>query len=59
MIKDRVYATKLQNLQALEDAIITQMRSSPQKFCQSACQSVRERLHLCKDLDGKHIEQFL
>ncbi len=59
VIRDRVYATKPQNLQALKDAIITQMRSLPQKFCQNAYQSVRERLQLCKDLDGEHIEQFL
>ncbi len=59
VISDRVYATKPQNLQALKDAIITQMRNLPQKVCQNACQSVRERLQLCKDLVGEHIEQFL
>ncbi len=54
-----MYATKPQNLQALKDAIITEIQSLPVKSCQSACQSVAERLQLCKDLDGKHIEQFL
>lgn len=59
VIKDRVYATKPQNLQELKDAIITEIQSLPVKSCQSACQSISERLQLCKDLDGKHIEQFL
>lgn len=59
VVKDRVYATKPQSLQALKDAVTTQMRSLPQRFCQSACQSVRERLQLCRDLNGEHIEQYL
>ncbi len=59
MIKDRVYATKPQNLQTLKDAIITEMQSLPVELCRSACQSVPERLRLCRDLEGKHIEQFL
>jgi hypothetical protein len=59
VIKDRVYATKAQNLQTLKDAIITEMQTLSVKLCRSACQSVPERLRLCKDLEGKHIEQFL
>ena len=59
VIKERVYATKPQDLQALKDAIRTEIRSLPVKVCQSACHSVSKRLQLCKDLDGKHIEQFL
>ena len=43
----------------LKDAVIDQMQSSPRKFCQSAYQSVRERLQLCRDLNGEHIEQYL
>ena len=59
LIKERVYATKPRDLQALKDAIITETESLPVEFCRRACESVRERLQLCKDLDGKHIEQFL
>ena len=59
VIKDRVYATKPRSLQELKDAVIDQMQSLPRKFCQSACQSVRERLQLCRDLNGEHIEQYL
>jgi hypothetical protein len=54
-----VYATKLQNIQTLKDAIITEMESLPVKLCRSACQSVPERLRFFKELEGKHIEQFL
>ncbi|CAF3839089.1 unnamed protein product [Rotaria sp. Silwood1] len=59
LIKERVYATKPRDLQALKDAIITETQSLPVEFCRRACESVRERLQLCKDLDDKHIEQFL
>ena len=59
MIKDRVYATKPQNFQALKDAIITETGRLSMESCQKACQSVPERLQLCKDLEGEHIEQFL
>ncbi len=59
VLKERVYATKPQNLQTLQDAIITEMRSLPVKICQGACHSVSKRLQLCKDLNGEHIEQFL
>ena len=59
VIKDRVYATKPQNLQALKDAISTEMGRLPMELCQKACQAVSERLQLCKDLEGEHIEQFL
>ncbi|CAF0839836.1 unnamed protein product [Rotaria sp. Silwood1] len=59
VIKDRVYATKPKDLQELEDAIITEMESLPEELCRRACQSVPERLQLCKDLEGKHIEQYL
>jgi hypothetical protein len=54
-----VYATKPQNLQALEDAIITEMRKLPVELCRKACQLVPERLELCKELEGEHIEQYL
>ncbi len=50
---------KTQNLKALKDAIITEIQSLLVKFCRRACQSVPERLQLCKDLEGEHIEQFL
>ena len=59
MIKDRVYETKPQNLQALKDAISTEMGRLPMELCQKACQSVPERLQLCEDLEGEHIEEFL
>ena len=59
VLKDRVYATKPQNLQALKDAISTEMGRLPMELCQKACQAVSERLQLCKDLEGEHIEQFL
>lgn len=59
VVKDRVYSNKPQNLQELKDAVIDQMQNLPRKFCQSACQSVRERLQLCRDLNGGHIEQYL
>lgn len=59
VIKDRVYATKPPNLQTLEDAIITEMQNLPVQLCRTVCQSVLERVQLCKDLEGKHIEQFL
>jgi hypothetical protein len=54
-----VYATKSQNLQALKDAITTEIQSLPEELCRRACQSVPERLQLCKDLEGEHIEQYL
>ena len=59
VIKDRVYARKPQKLQALKDTIITEMQSLPVEICKRACQSVPERLQLCQDLEGGHIEQFL
>lgn len=58
-LKDRVYATKSRNLQALKDAIITEIQSLSIESCRRVCQSVPERLQLCKDLEGGHIEQFL
>ena len=58
-LKDRVYATKHQTLQALEHAIITEMRSVSIELCRRVCQSVPERLQLCKESEGGHIEQFL
>jgi hypothetical protein len=51
VIKDRVYATKPQKIQALKDAITTEMQRLPEDLCRRACQSVSERLQLCKDLD--------
>jgi hypothetical protein len=59
VIKDRVYATKPQNIQALKDAITTEMQRLPEDLCRRACQSVSERLQLCKDLEGENIEQYL
>ncbi|CAF4797591.1 unnamed protein product, partial [Rotaria sp. Silwood2] len=48
VIKDRVYATKPQNIQALNDAITTEMQRLPEDLCRRACQSVSERLHFAK-----------
>jgi transposase len=59
IIKDRVYATKPENLEELKDAIIAEARSLPVEFCRRACRSVSERLQLCKDLEGKHFEHLL
>jgi hypothetical protein len=59
VIKDHVYAKKPQNLQALKDAIVTEIQSLPVKSCRKACQSVPDRLQLCKDVEGEHIEQYL
>ena len=58
-LKDRVYATKHQTLQALENATVTEMRNLSIELCRRVCQSVSERLQLCKDSEGGHIEQFL
>lgn len=59
LMKDRVYATKPRTLQALKDAIVTELESLPVELCRRSCRSVRERLQLCKDVGGEHIEQFL
>ncbi|CAF3908025.1 unnamed protein product [Rotaria sordida] len=59
VIKDYVYAKKPQNLQALKDAIVTEMQSLPAELCRKACQTVPYRLQLCKDKEGEHIEQYL
>jgi hypothetical protein len=57
-----VYATKPGILQALKDAIVTELESLQVEFCRRACQSVPERLQLqlCKDVEGEqHTEQLL
>jgi hypothetical protein len=54
-----VYATKPGTLQALKGAIVTEIESLPVELCRRACQSVPERLQLCKEVEGEHIEQFL
>lgn len=59
MIKDRVYARKPQNFQALKDAISTEIERLPMELWQDACQAVSERLQRCKYLQGEHIEEFL
>ncbi len=59
VIKDRVYARKPQNVQALKDVIVTEIQSLPVESCRKACQSVPHRLQLCKDVEGEHIEQYL
>lgn len=59
VIKDLVYARKPQNLQALKNAIIIEIQSLPVESCRKACQSVPDRLQLCKDLEDGHIEQYL
>jgi hypothetical protein len=59
VIKDRVYARKPQNVQALKDVIVTEIQSLPVESCRKACQSVPHRLQLCKDVEDEHIEQYL
>jgi hypothetical protein len=59
MIKDRVYAKRSENLEALKDAIIAEMQRLPVELCRRTCQSVSERLQLCRDLEGEHIEHLL
>jgi len=54
-----VYARKPQNLGTLEDAIITEMQSLPVELCHRACQSVPERLELCKEVEKEHLKQDL
>ncbi|CAF1494335.1 unnamed protein product [Adineta ricciae] len=58
VLKECVYATKPQNLQALQDAMITEIQSLPVKIYQSACHSVSKRLQPSKDFNDEHIEQF-
>ena len=58
-IKDRVYATKHENLEELKEAITTEIRSLPIALCQRACRSVSKRLQLSKDLEGRHFEHLL
>ncbi len=45
-------------LQAVKDAIVTELERLPLEFYRRACQSVPKRLHLCKDVGGEHIERF-
>jgi hypothetical protein len=54
-----VYAKKPQNIQALKDAIATELQSLPVKSCRKVCQSVPYRLQLCKEVEGEHIEQYV
>ena len=57
--QNRVYATKPRTLQELKDAIITEIRGLSIESCRRVCQSVLERLQLCKVSEGGHIKQFL
>ena len=58
-IKDIVYNNKPTNLADLKQSIVTAFHTIDTGLCKKVCESVPERLQLCKDLDGKHIEQFL
>ena len=58
-IKDRVSATKHENLEELKEVISTESRRLPLELCQRACRSVSKRLQLSKDLEGRHFEHLL
>ncbi len=58
LIKDRMYATKPGTLQALKDAIVTEIESLPVELCRRACQSVPERLQLCKEVEANTLNNF-
>lgn len=58
LIKDRVYAKKPHDLQALKDPIVTEIQDLPVESCRKACQSVPGRLQLCKDVEGEHIAKY-
>ncbi|CAF4296611.1 unnamed protein product, partial [Rotaria sordida] len=34
------------------------MQSLPVESCRKACQSVPDRLQICKDVEDEHIEQY-
>ena len=58
VIKDRVYATKPENLEQFKDAIISETQSLLLELCQRACQSVSERVQFRNDVEYKQFEHL-
>lgn len=50
VIKDRTYASKPQNRQALRNAITKEIQSLPKELCRRACQSVPERVNILSNV---------